>query len=91
MEISTGNQVNTVVGSGSTPSVCVKFLRVADGRRLAQSLCSFEPEQMMVMPRGMAEIFPKRRQGRKIDLGGGPDPGLLVALLGQCGDASLIA
>jgi hypothetical protein len=47
--------------------------------------------QLMVVPQGMAGRFPKRGQGRKIHLGGGPDSGPLVALAGRCGDASLIA
>jgi len=45
--------------------------------------------QIMVMPRGMAASFPRRGQGRKFVLGGGSDSGLLVVLLGGCGNASL--
>ena len=47
--------------------------------------------QMMAIPIGVAGISPKSGQGLEIDLGGGSDPGLEVALAGKGGDASLIA
>jgi hypothetical protein len=45
--------------------------------------------QTMVMPRGIAGLFPEGSQGRIFVLGSDPNLGLLVVLVERTGDASL--
>jgi hypothetical protein len=45
--------------------------------------------QTMVMPKGIAGLFPEGSQGRTFVLGSGPNLGLLVVLVGRTGEASL--